>query len=325
MDTDAAPPSLEFDAVHHAVQDAVTVACLAPSIFNSQPWRWDIDHRDMLLYADHSKQVTAIDPEARLLTLSCGASLHHAHTELAAVGYLVHVDRLPDPSNPELLARLHVYGVGDPNTVAATQARSSWGRHTDRRPFAAGSTVADSDLAELLRAAHVDRVVVHDVTAQSGFLATAASAAAMIEARSGAYRAALADWVGRADATGEGIPLSTVVAPTSRPVALRDFAIGGPGGRLDAATGDDSGASYLVIATAADTPTDWLAAGEATSALLLTAAHLRLATSPMSDVVEVAGARALIRSLLPDHAIPQLVVRVGICAADTAAPTSPRR
>jgi hypothetical protein len=106
---------------------------------------------------------------------------------------------------------------------------------------------------------------------------------------------------------------------------LRDFATGASGGRLDAATGDDSGASYLVVATAADTPADWLAAGEITSALLLTATHLKLATSPMSDVIEVAGARALIRSLLVDGTVPQLVVRVGIPAASKVAPSSPRR
>ncbi len=91
------------------------------------------------------------------------------------------------------------------------------------------------------------------------------------------------------------------------------------------APGDDAAASYLAIATMTDEPEDWLLAGEVTSAVLLTATHLELGTSPMSDVVEVPGARVLIRSLLSRVAMPQLVIRVGVPANDLPPPATPRR
>src|SRR4051794_8752749 len=61
-------------ALHRAAEDAGR----APSILNTQPWRWHIEHDIMHLHADLSRKVAALDPHGRLLTLSCGAALHHA-------------------------------------------------------------------------------------------------------------------------------------------------------------------------------------------------------------------------------------------------------
>ena len=325
MHTDLLPPSSDHEAFQTALEDAMVVGRLAPSIFNSQPWRWVVGDGKLLLYGDLTKQVTAIDPDGRLLRLSCGVSLHHAYTELAAVGYRFDVARSPEESQPNLLARILLTGVGEPDPSSGVRAQSAWARHTDRRPFAAGSVVSPSDLEDLQRAGQFGGVAVHDITSHSAFLATAASGAATIESRSAEYRAALAAWVARDSRTGEGVPLSTAQPPLTRPVPLRDFAASTPGELLEVVAGDDEGASYLAIGTAEDTPAAWLAAGEATSAILLTATYLRLGTSPMSEVVEVPGARALIRSLLPDRAVPQLVIRVGVPANTLSAPTSPRR
>lgn len=70
---------------------------------------------------------------------------------------------------------------------------------------------------------------------------------------------------------------------------------------------------------------DWLIAGEATSAVWLTATTRGLVASPMSDVVEIPGARALVRSLLNPPGHPQLVLRLGVGQQNGPAPASPRR
>ena len=178
MHTDLLPPSSDHGAFQTALEDAMIVGCLAPSIFNSQPWRWVVGDGKLLLYGDLTKQVTAIDPDGRLLRLSCGVSLHHAYTELAAAGYRFDVARSPEESQPNLLALIHLTGVGEPDPSAGVRARSAWARHTDRRPFAAGSVVSPSDLEDLQRAGQFGGVVVHDITSHADFLATAASAAA---------------------------------------------------------------------------------------------------------------------------------------------------
>src|SRR5262245_54922876 len=65
---------------------AALAALVAPSILNSQPWRWRIDADLAQLRADHGRQLTTLDPQGRLLTLSCGVALHHAVVALSAAG-----------------------------------------------------------------------------------------------------------------------------------------------------------------------------------------------------------------------------------------------
>jgi hypothetical protein len=56
----------------------------------------------------------------------------------------------------------------------------------------------------------------------------------------------------------------------------------------------------------------WLRAGEALSAVLLTATRLGLATTPLSQGVEIENVRRKIRrSILQVTEHPQLIVRVG--------------
>src|SRR5690606_32132752 len=66
---------------------AAHAAGMAPSVHNTQPWRWRVFPEWLELYADRSRQLGRADPEGRLMTISCGAALHHARVALAAEGW----------------------------------------------------------------------------------------------------------------------------------------------------------------------------------------------------------------------------------------------
>jgi hypothetical protein len=67
-----------------------------------------------------------------------------------------------------------------------------------------------------------------------------------------------------------------------------------------------------VLATAQDTATDQLRAGDALSAVLLTATALGLATDPVSQPLEVAATRAGLRSaVLGEASEPRILLRLG--------------
>jgi nitroreductase len=78
-----------------ALTHAATVALRAPSIHNTQPWRWRIHDTTADLYADAGRQLHVSDPDRRMLTISCGVALHHARVALATAGTAVEVDLLP--------------------------------------------------------------------------------------------------------------------------------------------------------------------------------------------------------------------------------------
>ena len=77
----------EAQAVTQALTEAATTAGHAPSIHNTQPWRWRLTADQMDLYVERSRVLEVTDPDTRLATLSCGAALHHARVGLAARGW----------------------------------------------------------------------------------------------------------------------------------------------------------------------------------------------------------------------------------------------
>src|SRR2546423_3711971 len=115
--------------------EAAEAALRAPSIFNTQPWRWRVAGDVLELRLDPERLLPVVDPDRRLATLSCGIALHHALTALAAAGQTAAVGRLPDPADTELLARIRVAGqhAADPADIRRYQAIAI--RHTDRRLF----------------------------------------------------------------------------------------------------------------------------------------------------------------------------------------------
>ena len=88
--------------------EAATAAGRAPSVHNTQPWRWRVLPDRMELHADRSRQLGVSDPDGRLLMISCGAALHHARVALAAEGWRPVVTRHPRPGDPNLLAQVEL-------------------------------------------------------------------------------------------------------------------------------------------------------------------------------------------------------------------------
>jgi hypothetical protein len=87
------------------------------------------------------------------------------------------------------------------------------------------------------------------------------------------------------------------------------------------------GATLMVLTTAGDGRFDWLRAGEATSAALLVATRIGLATTVLSQAAEVTETRRKLADVVlrvPEHA--QLVLRVGRAPDGAPAlPPTPRR
>jgi hypothetical protein len=81
----------------------------------------------------------------------------------------------------------------------------------------------------------------------------------------------------------------------------------------DSSSGEPESAALLLLSTSADTPLQWLRIGEVTSAILLTATRNGLASSPLTQPLEVGDTRTFIR----DHVCgdvgshPQMLLRIG--------------
>jgi nitroreductase len=306
-----------------ALAEAATIAGYAPSIHNSQPWRWRIGDDALDLYGEPARRLGITDPDGRLATLSCGAALHHARAALAAQGWRTDVMRLPDAAEPGHLAHLT---LADRIPVSADSIRVVQTirlRHTDRRPVT-GTPLGDGQLLAVTSAVEAEGGRLHVLRRDAVIeLAAAVSYAQRTEAAEEAWQAELAYWTGGARPSGAGVPDSAIPdQPTQTTVAGRDF---GHAGTLPVSAEHDQAATFAILYGEQDTAMDWLRAGEALSAAWLTATELGISVLPLSATVEVAATRIVLRRLLAGLGEPYLVLRLGLADPDhVGAPHTPR-
>ncbi|MDD4866440.1 MAG: NAD(P)H nitroreductase, partial [Mycobacterium sp.] len=195
------------------VRTVLTLASRAPSIHNTQPWRWRVDEASLHLYADETRHLPSTDPDGRDLILSCGATLHHCVVALAAVGWRSRVTRLPNPADPTHLAAIEPSRhPADPVDIALAAAIPR--RRTDRRRYSSWPVpVADIAMmagraarngATLCQVEDLDKL--HGIVAQS-----------VAEHFNRDYLAELTAWSGRY-ASVAGVPArnTPVLDPTSK-------------------------------------------------------------------------------------------------------------
>ncbi|MHA6794283.1 Acg family FMN-binding oxidoreductase [Pseudonocardia bannensis] len=311
---------------------AVEHALRAPSVHNTQPWHWRITAHTVELHADWDRHLAATDPGRRDLVLSCGAALHHLQVALAALDVSVRVDRLPDPEDLGHLATVEILpGPGDEAEAALFDSIAR--RRTDRRrmshrPVPVGHVAT---LAEQASRHGAVLLPVTDPALRQGLVAVLTEAAHQ-QADTPGYEAELQLWTHRYTDARDGIPAANVSPPPVGLVGtspLRRFpraTLTQPPQQPGSGPADDA-AELLVLATRGDDQLDRLRAGEATSALLLAATGLGLASTPLSQALEIDTSRHDLQDhvlRVPEH--PQLIIRIG-WPADGAAelPVTPRR
>ncbi len=292
------------------IRAAVSVACRAPSVHNSQPWSWVFSCGSLELHADRMRALPVVDPLARQMVISCGTALHHLEVAVAEHGLGVVIDRLPDPGNPMLLASVgFVSGTDSVRTRSLRQAIP--GRWTDRRAFGPPTPDALAGLAEVLGR--------HDVAITflgadgPSRLAEATRSGADVRRHDAAYRAELFWWTGHScDETGVPRVCCRTVARCRSAGSSRGEPWSPPVRRI--------ALRWAVLSTDTDTRLDWLRCGEALSELLLEATARGLATCPLTHVTEIATSREMVREAATASGargrFPQVVVRLGTPSAD---------
>jgi nitroreductase len=316
----------------HDLVTAVEHALRAPSVHNTQPWAWRIAGDGVQLHADWNRHLVATDPDRRDLVVSCGIALHHLLVALAARGLEAEVDRLPDPDDGGHLATVTVR-PGSGRVADATLFPAIERRRTDRRRMSHRPVSAETlgVLAGYAQRAGAVLVPTSDEAVRRRLTAALVEASHRQEPSAG-YTVELEVWTRRYAGARDGVPLGSIApaaigATSASP--LRRF----PHGRLPQPAqppghgAADDAAELLVVATPADDQAERLRAGEAVSAVLLAATRLGLATTPLSQGVEVDAVRQAIRwDVLHVPEQPQLVLRVGWPASGAAElPPTPRR
>ncbi len=300
--------------------EAAVVAGAAPSVHNTQPWLWRVGSDRLELYAERERQLTAADPDGRMMTISCGVALHHARLALAADGWRVDTARLPDPANPDLLARIVLTGQEPASDETLRMYQNIRLRHTDRRPVSR-TPVPPQALETLIQVAYREGARLQVLRPDEvNELAIAVSHAASVNAGDPMIQEELARWAGGQRADNLGIP--DEVIPQHQPettVPVRDLA---RTGTLPIGGEHDRTAVYALLHGDTDDALGWLRGGEALSAVWLAATGLGIGAMPISEAVEMPASRQRLRRILSYIGWPYVALRLGI--PDPGQPAIPR-
>ena len=304
----------------------VEQACRAPSIHNSQPWRFQWDGKNFELYADTSRGLTVSDPDSRELVMSCGAALYNLRLALRKVGYQGEVKLLPNPAEPRLLASVSV-SESTPASVEERRAYAGLGRrHTHRGEF--DDRPLSSALAVLIQRAaeeeNASLVYVHDPGQRRRVLQLARAAERQLGGDE-RVQAELRYWTPPPGSTRrDGVPPR---AYAEQPIAAlddlppRDFDQGRGFGRQD--TGESPPGVIAVLTTEHDLQIDWLFAGQALERLLIVAAEQSAYAALHSQLVEVPDLRGELRRELCITGYPQILLRFGYATEGQQTPRRP--
>lgn len=290
---------------------AVDDARWAPSSHNTQPWAFRRTDDGLELLADATRALSEIDPDFRELVISGGAALHHLRIALGARGHAVKVEALPETSGDEpVLARLRLAGETKPRPEEERMHKAIHDRHTDRGRYA----------DERLPSAPLDDL--RTLSADEGATFTVIS--------DPEQRAELGRIVEEADRGQQRWPVvKEVLAWTRLPGRHEDDGLPASAtlrGAHDRAAREralvEAGPVLAVISTGRDEPPQWLAAGQALSAIALGATARGLSVSFYDAPVEDPRLRGQVARAAGIDGHPQLLLRLG---HGESAATSPRR
>jgi len=298
----------------------------APSVHNTQPWRWRVGDSRLDLYADRARQLPLADPLGHNLLASCGAALEYAAVAAAAGGWCCAVDLLPDGADADHLATARL-SLGHSSWRAAADADLLRSRATDRRrfipwpvPVALLRRLADRSVAGTAWA-----VAVTDVVDRCNIELLASRAMASIRSDPRLAEEELA-WTG--GARPDGVPVasarpSDTDLPRLWPSRYDVTPSADDGGPLPGAPTD----GLVVVLSAHDDARGSLEAGRLLCRLWADALDHGLSLVPLSQVVEVDDTRrSLQRDVLRTAAHPRLLVRLGWQElARSPLPRTPRR
>jgi hypothetical protein len=302
------------------LRQAAASASLAPSVHNSQPWRFRLGWDTLELRADRHRRLQILDPTARQLMISCGCALFNARVSLAAQRREVVVERFPDPTDPDLLARLTLTDRPAPWTPLVRLEPAIERRRSNRREFFERE-VPEEIQWELTNAASTEDAQVVAVTTDEERETTSrlVQTADAIENANPAYLAELRQWTTGIASRPDGLTTRSYPMTSEQrgDVPIRDFGAK-LGGQMAPVTDSDRNQYLLILGTTEDDPYAWLRAGEALERLWLEATRLDYVASLITQVIEVDRTRQQLRTELDLPWYPHLLLRVGQAAPNVA-------
>jgi hypothetical protein len=285
-------------------------AVAAPSMHNTQPWRFEVNGHVIDVFLDGSRALPAEDPTGRALRIAAGTATFNLRCAAAWLGYSSWLGLVPDTAEPDLLARV----VVEPTGGADQQLRELYAeiprRHTSRTPVTSAPLGQETRIA-LVRAAYAEGAELTWLSSeQVESIVDMFLDSDLREIGDWKRSAERARWVG-GERTGDGIP-SAALGPRagSYRTAFRDLGTR-PADRARRRAEFEKHPAIAVLSTSGDEPADQVTAGLALERVLLTATRHGVAASFLNQPLEYDDLRRAVQRITGRSGFADMVIRFG--------------
>lgn len=281
----------------------------APSMHNAQPWRFAVVGPAVDVLLDPDRTLPAEDPTGRLTLMGLGAAAFNLRVAAAMLGYATTLVRDPDPTRPDIVARLFVE-LPDRRSELAGLYAEVHRRHTFRGPMTGLPVEAGAREAITAVAGPEGAELVWLSSGQTERLLGLVLEAEILDDADPDRLAERTRWIG-GDRDGDGVPRQALgPMPMDYPAAHRDLEAGMAGGHRKISAFEKA-PQMAVLVTAEDGPDDWFRAGQALQRVLLVASSYDLSASFVNQPLEHPEPRRYVRELIGRAGFPQQILRLG--------------
>lgn len=293
-------------------------AILAPSVRNTQPWKFRLTDEGIAVFADYTRRLPVADPDNRELLMSVGAAITNLRIAAEHFGFATEVEYNTgsDSELPVAFVKLGPRGVSRASTSRAESLFPMIAkRHTNRRTFLM-ARVPEAILGRLTAAGQQQDVGVlfsTDPTKNAQVALLVAEAERRLQ-ENPEYRKEFSEWLRPNSARmTDGMPGAAIgigdVPSALAPWATKVLNLGPLYAQRDKRLCIEAPA--LCVLYSEEAAQLWISVGEKLQLLLLTIVREGLQYSFFTMPIELHDTRTALRELFALHAWPQLLLRIG--------------
>lgn len=305
-------------SVREQMRYLVWFAGRAPSIDESQPWRFRITDKGVDVLVDRSRLTIAADPDGRGALLSVGACLHHLMLAMRCYRLDPVLTYIPEnASAPDYLATIHIVGCTRPTSeeleLFAEMIRSD---QTSSESF-----ISEYALMKMRRAvvASGSGLIFVDGDWLANLVCEEEEGASKVSAQLAWALGGQAPKMAPPEFRGLNGSLDEPSGTMRLALGFLSFPKYGLDHRLNDASDGITSPAHALLYSACDSRNDVLEAGRCFGRLSLVAHHFGLNVRPCYELWDVPGLTERMREETSLAGIPQIVLRISSDGAEARA------
>lgn len=297
-------------------------AVLAPSSHNSQPWRFVVDGKSILVFLEESRRLVKSDKNDRQAFISIGCAIENILIAADYYGYSIRVEYLPNSIDTSLVAKILFTKEEDKKPDKDHLIFSIPRRVTNRNPYS--NVAPPADFLKRIQDLSDDRMKVSVITDRDikNAIADTALAASIAAMKDKDFRSELSHYVKLNITSSQigmpcfGMGISTPISFIA-PTLIKFLNMNKFNYKKDEKLLKEQTLALVIIESRDDNKLNWMKVGQIYERIALMTTTDKLTTAMWAAPIQIGEFYKDIQKILNSNLRPQALFRLGYPIRET--------